>query len=273
VNDIMKRSKRGKGMRKAVVMASAVVMAMAVSADMPQIVAHRGGSKEQDQNTLAALQNSCAKGVRGFEIDVRLTKDRRIVLMHDDMIERLTTGQGRVEDLTSAELARIRTRKSNQPLPYLEEVFDFLKDKEGAFVQVEIKSGKYSEADLAEMCGLLLGMVKRQIDPAKVIFISFDKRALRKIKELEPKQQTCLVTSEANPHVIQTAQAVGAGQLSVELNHLYRAFVRDAHKAGLKVTAWTVGQAEDAQLAIAMGTDYVATDIPAAQLDQKSARP
>ncbi|MDD4019101.1 MAG: glycerophosphodiester phosphodiesterase family protein [Kiritimatiellae bacterium] len=59
----------------------------------------------------------------------------------------------------------------------------------------------------------------------------------------------------------------------MKLNHLYRAFVRDAHKAGLKVTAWTVGQAEDAQLVIALGTDYVTTDIPAAQLEQKSARP
>ena len=142
-------------MRKVFGMVGAVLVAGVASAEVPQVIAHRGGSKEQDQNTLAALQNSYAKGVRGFEIDVRLTKDRRIVLMHDDTIEKLTTGKGRVEDMTAAELAQIRTKKSGQPLPYLDEVFDFLKDKEGAFIQVEIKCKGYRKADVAAMCRLL----------------------------------------------------------------------------------------------------------------------
>lgn len=260
-------------MRKVFGMVGAVLVAGVASAEVPQVIAHRGGSKEQDQNTLAALQNSYAKGVRGFEIDVRLTKDRRIVLMHDDTIEKLTTGKGRVEDMTAAELAQIRTKKSGQPLPYLDEVFDFLKDKEGAFIQVEIKCKGYRKADVAAMCRLLTALVKERIDPAKVIFICFEPGALKTLKELSPGQQTCLVSDKVNADLIKAAKNIGAEFLSVQLNNLYRAFVKDAHQAGLKLTTWTVQSEADAQLAILMGADYVTTDIPAAQLEQKSARP
>ena len=260
-------------MRKAITMAIAAWMAITASAELPQIVAHRGGSVEQDENTLVALKNSYAKGVRGFEIDVRLTKDRRIVLMHDDKLERTTTGTGRVEELTAADIAPARTKKSGQPLPYLEEIFDFLTDKQGAFIQVEIKCKGYTDADISEMCGTMMGMVKRQIDPAKVIFISGEARALKKIKELEPKQQTCLVSSKVDTKVVATAKEIKAEFVSVQIDNVSRAFIRDAHKSGLKVTVWTVKNAEDAQLAIALGVDLVATDIPAAQLVQKTAKP
>lgn len=254
-------------------MAGAVALAMAVSAEVPQIIAHRGGSAEQDENTLGAIKNSFAKGVRGFEVDVRLTKDRRVVLLHDDTLERTTDGKGRVEELTAAELAPVRTKKSGQPLPYLEEVFDFLKDKEGAFVQVEVKCKDYGEADTAELCRIMSKQVSERIDPAKVVFICFETNALQTLKALNPKQPTCLVSSTVSPELIKTAKSIGAEYLSVQLNNLYRAFVKDAHQAGLKLTTWTVKNAEDARLAILMGTDYVTTDIPVAQIRQKSARP
>jgi len=247
--------------------------ALAGSAEVPRIIAHRGGSKEQDQNTLAALRNSYAKGVRGFEIDVRLTQDRRIVLMHDDTIEKLTTGKGRVENLTSGEIAPVRTRTSGQPLPYLEEVLDFLKGAPDSFIQIELKCGKYREADRTALCEGAVKMVADRGLADRVVFICFEPKALKKVKELSPRQATCLVSDKVGPQLIKTARAVGAEYLSVQLNNLYRLFVKDAHKAGLKVTAWTVGSEEDARLAIAMGTDYVTTDIPAAQLEQKTARP
>lgn len=254
-------------------MICAALAAGVASAELPRIIAHRGGAGEQDENTLGAIKNSYAKGVRGFEIDVRLTRDRRIVLLHDDTLERTTSGQGKVEEMTAEELAPVRTRKSGEPLPYLEQVFDFLKDKEGALLQVEIKCKAYSEADVAEMCAIMTRQVSERIDPSKVVFICFETNALHAIKALNPKQQTCLVSGKVAPELIKSAQAVGAETLSVQLDSLYRAFVKDAHKAGLKLTTWTVKKPEDARLAILLGTDYVTTDIPAAQLEQQTARP
>lgn len=261
-------------MRKAVVMAVVGLAAMAGSTQaLPQVIAHRGGSKEQDQNTLAALQNSYAAGVRGFEIDVRLTQDHRIVLMHDDTVEKLTTGKGRVEEMSAAELAQVRTKKSGQPLPALEDVLDFIKSAPGAFIQVELKCGKYSEPDRTALCEGAVKMVADRDLADRVVFICFEPQALEKVKELGPRQATCLVADKVGPQLIKTAREIGAEYLSVQLNNLYRSFVHDAHAAGLKVTTWTVGNEGDARLAIAMGTDYVTTDIPAAQLEQKSARP
>jgi glycerophosphoryl diester phosphodiesterase len=267
-------------------MASAALLALAVSGQtetqaespkralpLPQIIAHRGGSREQDENTLQGMKNSYEKGVRGFETDVRLTKDRRVVVLHDDTLDRTTNGKGKVEAMTAAEISLARTKKSGQPVPFLEELFSFLADKEGVALQVEIKCGKYSEADLDTLCRIMTEMVKKQIEPSKVVFICFEPRALKKIKELNPQQQTCLVSSEVTPGLIKAALEVHAEFLSVQLNNLYRAFVKDAHKAGLKVTTWTPKSEEDAQLAILLGTDYVTTDIPAAQLEQHTARP
>jgi len=261
-------------MRKAGIMVLAAAVAIGASGQaLPQIIAHRGGSKEQDENTLSGFKGSYEKGARGFETDVRLTKDRRIVVLHDDTLDRTTTGAGRVEEQTAVDLAPVRTKKTGQPLTYLEELLDFIKSKPDAFVQVEIKCGKYPESDLAEMCSIMTKQVAEKDVSKQVVFICFEPRAIKKIKELNPKQATCLVSADVGPKVIETAKAVGAEYLSVQINKLYRAFVQDAHKEGLKVTAWTVQNAADAQLAIALGTDCVTTDIPAAQLEQKTARP
>jgi glycerophosphoryl diester phosphodiesterase len=175
--------------------------------------------------------------------------------------------------MTADEIAPARTKKSGQPLSYLEDLLDFLKDKEGAFVQVEIKCKNYTDAEVAEMCAIMIEMVKNRIDPAKVIFISFEPRALQKIKALKADQQTCLLSDEASAHVIKTALEMRAEGVSAQLNNLSRTFVRDAHKAGLKVTTWTIKNTEDAQLALALGVDSVASDIPALQLEKKTARP
>jgi len=259
---------------RTMVMAAGLVAGMSVSGQtLPQIVAHRGGSLEQDENTLEGFKASYAKGVRGFETDVRFTKDRRIVVLHDERLERTTDGKGKVEALTAAEIAPARTKKSGQPVPFLEEFLDFLKDKPAAFIQVEIKGKGYREADLADMCGIMTKMVQERIDPAKVVFISFETNALQRIKFLNPKQQTCLVSSKADAQTLKAALESKVEFVSIQLDSATRAFVKDAHKAGLKVTLWTMKNADDAQLAIALGADLVATDIPAAQLALKNARP
>ena len=86
-----------------------------------QIHAHRGGRSEFDENTLSAFQASYAAGLRGFETDVRMCKDGALVIMHDASVERMTLGAGEVENLTEAELRRVRSRKGN-PILFLDEM-------------------------------------------------------------------------------------------------------------------------------------------------------
>src|SRR5690554_5498874 len=78
-----------------------------------QLFAHRAGAHEQDENTLQAFQNSYAQGLRGFETDVRMTKDGVLVLFHDASLERITGQEGIVEEMTASELKEIKTKKGN----------------------------------------------------------------------------------------------------------------------------------------------------------------
>jgi glycerophosphoryl diester phosphodiesterase len=255
------------------ILTMAVLTATMAMAEVPQIIAHRGGSKEQDENTLLGFKNSYEKGVRGFETDVRLTLDHRVAVLHDDTLDRTTDGKGRVETKNAAELVPLRTKKTGQPLPFLDDLLDFVRSKPDAFIQVEIKCGKYSDADIATLCDASTKLVAERGVEKQVVFISFEPRAIKKIKELNPRQATCLVSDTSTADVIKAARALHAEYLSVQLGNLSRNFVRDAHKAGLKVTTWTISTPQDAQLAILLGTDYVTTDVPAQQLEQKTARP
>jgi glycerophosphoryl diester phosphodiesterase len=263
--------KQNRRVKKTGVLAMMAVAMMTVWAQaVPQVVAHRGGAREQDENTLSAFTNSYDKGVRGFETDIRLTKDKRIVVLHDGKLERTTTGKGRPEELTASEMAGVKSKKSGEPLPYLENLLKFLKERKNAFIQIEFKSEGYSEDAVAELARISLEMVRKSVNPKQVVFISFDIRPLKVIKALDSGHETCLLSNTANLALIQRALAIKAEWVSVNLNHVSRAFVRDAHKAGLKVAIWTIQNEVDARLAAALEPDCVVSDIPVAQLKQKA---
>lgn len=238
---------------------------------LPHVIAHRGGAVENDENTLAAICASHADGARGFEIDIRLTRDNRAVLFHDRTLDRTTDGTGRPEDFTAAGLAAVRTKKTGQPLPFLEDILDFLNAKPGTFLQIEIKSDGYPDADVARLCRTACDLVRARIDPAQVLFISFDPRALRHVSGLMPGHPTCYVSERADAETIRTARELGARQVSIRLDNISRAFANAVHDAGLQLTCWIVRNQADAWLAIVLGVDFVATDIPRAQLTQGTA--
>ena len=245
-----------------------------MAAELPQAVAHRGGAREQVENTISALKNSYDKGVRGFEIDIYLTTDKRVVLFHDSTMDRLTTGTGRIADKSSTDLASVTMKKNGEALPYLEDVVTFLKTRPDAYIQVEIKSEKDRPDAPEEIARLALEIFKKGgIGQEQIIFISFDQRPLKTIKSLDTAWRTCVVKGVADAQLIADAKAIGAEWLSVNIDHVTRAFIRDAHKAGLKTTVWTVQNDADARLVMALGSDCVTTDIPTAQLEQKTARP
>src|SRR5690554_4158658 len=86
-----------------------------------KLFAHRGGAHEFDENTMQAFQNTYEKGVRGYELDVRRSKDGELVIFHDDTFKRIVGIEGGIEDLTLAEIKKLKTRKGN-PIPTLKEV-------------------------------------------------------------------------------------------------------------------------------------------------------
>lgn len=91
-------------------------------AERPLVNAHRGGTFEYDDNALGGFRRCLAAGVRGFETDVQLTKDDRLVIMHDKDIARTTTGKGSAHDLTLDELMALKLKKSGENVPSARQV-------------------------------------------------------------------------------------------------------------------------------------------------------
>lgn len=231
-----------------------------------RIFAHRGGRFEQDENTMAAFQATYAAGIRGFETDIRMTKDGQLVISHDGTLTRMTTSNGIIEEMTADELRKVVTKKGNK-LMFLDELLDFLKDKKGLYVEFEMKTTDtkyYPDEKIAEYCEKVYKAItaKRPAD-ADFSMTSFDYRPLRYTKEHHPDMNLLYISSSPlNEKTIEVCKALGVKRLGVNLGGTSREFVEKAHDEGLTVSLWPGNKVEDTMLGIILGADLLCTDIP-----------
>lgn len=236
-----------------------------------RLFSHRGGRMEHDENTIQAFRASYEVGYRGFETDIRMTKDGELVVTHDSSLERTTDGTGIVEEKTKAEILQMRTKKGNKVL-FLDELLDFLKDKPGLYVEFEMKTNPtslYPEERLKQYCDKLYKMVmaNKPID-AEYVFTSFDYRGLRYLQSNYPGVDLLLIVSKpCNDETIALCKTVGIKRLGAAMNGTSRAAVKKAHEAGLIVSLWPGQSTEDFMLGAYLGCDYMCTDIPVALKD------
>lgn len=237
-----------------------------------QIHAHRGGRLEFDENTLAAFQASYDHGLRGFETDVRLSRDGALVVIHDNRLERTTWGMGVVEDLTAAELRQVRTRQGH-PIPFLEDLVDFFADKPGLYIEFEMKTEpeRYPQERLEAYCRTLVDAVTPRLPPSTTaVLTSFDSRPLRFLKSAFPNLELMWITSR--PCAVDTIQAtldLGLRRLACTWDGTSRAAVRAAHDAGLVVAGWPGRSVQDYLLGVALGFDHLCADNPVEVMEFK----
>jgi glycerophosphoryl diester phosphodiesterase len=231
-----------------------------------RIIAHRGAGFEFDENTVEGCKHSYAKGIRGFEVDIRLTRDNHLVLMHDADVSRTTNGKGKIEDLTLAEIQALRTTRSGVPVPSLADLFAYFKDKPDVLLLLEMKTKEektYTEERLAIYCRLLNEATRNLLPPGTYHFTSFDKRSLIAMKRLHPDVLTGLLTSTfPTAELIAEAKALNCGRLSVSLDATSRKLAREVKDAGLQVSLWPIKSKADADLAVMLGANILCTDVP-----------
>ncbi len=231
------------------------------------IFAHRGGSFEFDENTLQAFRECYGKGLRGFETDVRMTKDDELVILHDDTMDRTYAGTGRVEEKTAAELRTIKTKKTGQPFLFLDDLLAWFADKPGVYFEFEMKTGDkkyYPNSRLEIYCKKLHDQVMADRPKGSFyVFTSFDQRALKTIKRFDPAADILFITGgPCSEGAVQTALRLGAKRIGCRMDMTSRNQVREAQKAGLRVSGWPGCSLEDYALGVALGLDALCTDIP-----------
>jgi glycerophosphoryl diester phosphodiesterase len=231
-----------------------------------RVFSHRGGRMEFDENTMAAFQASYDAGYRGFEVDIRLTKDGEMVITHDSTLERTTNGTGIVEEKTADELRALLTKKGGK-LAFLPELLEWLKDKEGLYVEFEMKTKPeklYPEERLQAYCDQLYAMVmKDKPADADYVFTSSDYRGLRYLQQKYPGVDLLMISSKpCNDETIDLALALGIKRIGCTMDGTSRKAVKKAHEKGLTVSLWPGYTTDDFMLGAYLGADFMCTDIP-----------
>ena len=232
------------------------------------LFAHRGGSFEFDENTMEAFRGSYEKGLRGFETDVRMTKDGAFVILHDDTLERTHDGKGHVEQQTAESLRNVKSKKGN-PLLFLDDLLDYFADKPGVYLEFEMKTSNknlYPDDRLEEYCRKLLDAIRaKRPEGSDYVLTSFDERPLRIVRSLDADADLLLITGgPCDAKIVERAKDIGVQRIGCRMDGTSRASVRAAHEAGLIVTGWPGHTLEDYHLAVGLGVDAFCSDIPVA---------
>lgn len=229
--------------------------------------AHRGGAFEFEENTMSAFRSSYEAGVRGYEMDVRLTKDGELVILHDDSLDRTHNGSGPVEHLTAEAAGKITTKKGGEPLLFLSEILAYLADKPGMYVEFEMKTKNaalYPDESIMEYARKLHAAVTAKIpEGSTYVFTSFDPRPLKAIHSFDPKAELMLIKGgPLTPEMLEAAKEIGARRVACKMEGTTRVVVQNARKQGFIVTGWPGHTLQDYFLGLGLGVDAICTDIP-----------
>ena len=214
-------------------------------------VGHRGVMGVEPENTLRSFLRAEREGLDGIELDLHLSRDGALVVMHDATVDRTTDGSGPIGGFTLAELRRLDAGEGER-IPVFEEVLDAVGPD--LPIQAEIK-------DVAAARVLAKVLREREL-LHRVSVLSFHDEALAEIRGLLPQVRTVLVAGRTGRDFPDRARAVGAELVSLELRKLSLDAVERCQEAGIDVMAWTVNTPRDLALAQALGLVGAVTDVP-----------
>jgi glycerophosphoryl diester phosphodiesterase len=212
---------------------------------------HRGASFYEPENTLRSFRRALQMGVAAVELDVHLTGDGRLAVIHDATLERTTNGRGLVRDFTLAELQRLDAGQG-EAIPSLDEALDLVRGQ--AHLLVEMKE--------PEAAAVLLTFFRQRQAFAAAEVISFWHPALKAMKEAEPRLRTgaLLVGCPADP--VGLARAARADALVLQYAYVTADLVAAAQAHGLKVYLWNIDNVETAKPYLAMNPDLIGSNRP-----------
>jgi glycerophosphoryl diester phosphodiesterase len=218
---------------------------------MTAIVGHRGAPAYEPENTLRSFRRSLAMGVAAVELDVQLTRDGRLAVIHDETLDRTTSGRGPVKNFTLSELHQLDAGQG-EPVPALEEVFELVKGK--AHLMVELKQPEAAPA--------LLRVFQEHHAFEFATVISFWHPTVRALRKQEPRLQTGILMVGCPADPVSLAQAALAGTLVLNYRYVNRELVDAAHRQDIHVIVWNIDDPEVLQPYLAMNLDAICTNRP-----------
>ena len=232
---------------------------------IPMLIAHRGGSLEAPENTMAAFRHAVELGMRFVELDVQMSSDGELVVIHDETVDRTTDGSGPVGDHTFEALRRFDAGSwfapeyAGERIPGLREVLELCVAK-GVGVVIELKSPALYNGMVEKVAALVGEMWLRGAE--NIWCISFDHAAIRRMRELDAALPLGYLYEWNEESFISPDDTVQAVCPYFRTPLMYPEQVAEAHRLGKFVFVYTVNEAEDLRLLVEAGVDGMVSDRP-----------
>jgi glycerophosphoryl diester phosphodiesterase len=215
------------------------------------IMGHRGAPAYEPENTLRSIRTALAMGVSAVEVDVQLTKDHELAVIHDSTVDRTTNGAGPVRDFTLAELKRLDAGQE-EAIPSLAEVVEEVAGK--AHLVIEVKHPETAPA--------LLQFFQARDIFAQAHVISFWHPVVKALKEQEPRLRTGVLLVGCPVDPVALARAARAEALVLHYAYVTPELANAARGAGLQVYIWNIDDVETLKPYLAMNLDGIGSNRP-----------
>ena len=219
------------------------------------IMGHRGAAAIEPENTLLSIKKAMDIGVDAVEIDVHLSKDKEIIVIHDSTLDRTTSGTGPVNNYTLSELKKYDAGKG-ESVPTLQEVME-LTDKKIKLV-IELKE-KGTERIVVEQ-------IKKNGFEDNVYVISFWHRLIKNVKEIDSNIKTGVLMVGC-PVDTSIADQTSADALVMKYDFVDAELVELSHKKGLKVFIWNIDTPDIVKPFVDIGVDGIGSNNPGILVD------
>ncbi len=237
---------------------------------MTKIYGHRGSKGTYPENTLLSFQKAIESGVEGLELDVHMTKDGEIVVIHDETLERTTNGAGSIKDLTLAELKQYSTGvKFNtfenytqswdeERIPTLQEVLELLKHT-NIELNIELKTYIHTYPGIERK---LVNIVHEYAGERRVVYSSFHLPSLIRLKQEDNDAQIALLLNQLISNPLDYIGTFDLESIHIDKDLILHDPYHFFKELAPKLRVWTVNEEEEMKKLLQLGVEAIITDYP-----------
>jgi len=231
---------------------------------MPLVFAHRGYSAKFPENTMMSFQQAEKASADGIELDIQMTKDGELVIIHDEKVDRTTTGSGYVKDYlyknirTLDAASKYNGNGQKMQIPSLHEFFEWMQHT-NISCNIEFKNNKLPYKGMEEQT---IELVHQYGLGSRIIFSSFNHYSMVLCNQIDQTIETALLFSDGIYQPWMYAKAIKAKGIHPNQRLVNKDFIKSAEKFGIKVRAYTVNDPKKMKLFAKSGMNALITDNP-----------
>lgn len=235
---------------------------MVLQRTTPLCIAHRGFSGKYPENTMLAFKKAIEAGCGGIELDVHLTRDNEIVVIHDETVDRTTDGRGAVKDFTLQELRFLNAGCSfpgcSEKIPTLREYFELVKNLP-ILTNIELKNSEYYYEGLEEKT---IQIVREFHLEDSVVFSSFNNASIMLCRQLAPEIKGGFLCDKPVQNCGSYASFCGIAYIHPNYSQITEGEISSCHAKGVGLNLWTVNEPEAMRRFIRLGVQGIITNHP-----------